>query len=75
MYDFQKLKNNFVGILACSDSQKMLKDILYLKKRKKIASSGIYLFRKNKIKNYLICPGSLENEVIKKYQAINLKII
>ena len=77
LYDFQKrLKNNFVGILACSDSQKMLERYsLFKKKGKKIASSGIYLFRKNKIKNHLICPGSLENEVIKKIPSYKFKRI
>ena len=77
LYDFQKrLKNNFVGILACSDSQKMLERYsLFKKKGKKIASSGIYLFRKNKINSHLICPGSLENEVIKKIPSYKFKRI
>lgn len=68
LFDFsKKLKNNLVGILACSSIQKNTERYSkFSNKHGKLISSGIYLFNKKKIKKYLINSGSLENEVIQK---------
>jgi D,D-heptose 1,7-bisphosphate phosphatase len=68
LFDFnKKLKKNDIGILACSSNQKNIKRYSKFNcKGKKLVSSGIYLFQREKIKKYLISPGSLENEVINK---------
>ncbi len=68
LFDFyKKLKKNDVGILACSSNQSNIKRYSKFNfKGKKLVSSGIYLFQREKIKKYLISPGSLENEVINK---------
>ena len=75
LFDFQrKFKEKFAGILACSNIQEISKRYsMFNLKGQKILSSGIYLFKKNNIKKFLISPGSLENEVIKKFQKINLR--
>ena len=68
LFDFnKKLKKNDIGILACSSNQKNIKRYSKFNyKGKKLVSSGIYLFQREKIKKYLISQGSLENEVINK---------
>jgi len=68
LFDFnKKLKKNDIGILACSSNQKNIKRYSKFNYRgKKLVSSGIYLFQREKIKKYLISQGSLENEVINK---------
>ena len=68
LFDFnKKLKKNHVGILACSSNQKNIKRYSKFNyKGRKLVSSGIYLFQREKIKKYLISQGSLENEVINK---------
>ena len=68
LFDFnKKLKKSDVGILACSSNQKNIKRYSKFNyKGKKLVSSGIYLFQREKIKKYLISQGSLENEVINK---------
>ena len=61
-----KLKKKYIGILACSSLQNNIKRYSnFSSKSKKIISSGIYLFQRDKIKKYLISPGSIENDVLK----------
>ena len=61
-----KLKKQYIGILACSSLQNNIKRYSnFSSKSKKIISSGIYLFQRDKIKKYLISPGSIENDVLK----------
>ena len=63
-----KLKKQYIGILACSSLQNNIKRYSnFSSKSKKIISSGIYLFQRDKIKKYLISPGSIENDVFKKF--------
>lgn len=77
LFDFQKrFKEKFAGILACSNIQEISKRYsLFNLNGQKILSSGIYLLKKNNIKKFLICPGSLENEVIKKIPKNKFKTI
>ena len=52
--------------MACSSLQNNIKRYSnFSSKSKKIISSGIYLFQRDKIKKYLISPGSIENDVLK----------
>ena len=60
----KKFKKNYIGILACSKIQPHNKRYTSFFKKKKLISSGIYLFNRDKIQKYLIKIGSLENEVI-----------
>ena len=77
LFDFQrKFKEKFAGILACSNIQEISKRYsMFNLKGQKILSSGIYLFKKNNIRKFLISPGSLENEVIKKIPKNKFKTI
>ena len=77
LFDFQrKFKEKFAGILACSNIQEISKRYsMFNLKGQKILSSGIYLFKKNNIKKFLISPGSLENEIIKKIPKNKFKTI
>ena len=56
-----KFKKKFIGILACSEIQthKKKRYTIFQQNKKKIISSGIYLFNRDKIKKYLIKKGSL----------------
>lgn len=72
----RKLKNNLIGILACSENQKNeSRYSTYYYNKKKVVSSGIYLFNRDKISNYLVKKGSLENEVLKKLPKNKFKLI
>lgn len=77
LFDFQrKFKDKFAGILACSNIQEISKRYsLFNLNGQKILSSGIYLLKKNNIKKFLICPGSLENDVINKIPKNKFKTI
>ncbi len=76
LLDFiNKFKNNYVGILACSKTQPFDKRYTYFNNKKKLSSSGIYIFNRDKIKKYLINYGSLENKVISKIPMKKFKMI
>ena len=77
LFDFQrKFKDKFAGILACSNIQEISKRYsLFNLNGQKILSSGIYLLKKNNIKKFLICPGSIENDVINKIPKNKFKTI
>ena len=75
-----KFKKKFIGILACSEIQTHKKNryTIFQQNKKKIISSGIYLFNRDKIKKYLIKKGSLENNVLpnlpkEKFKKISYK--
>ena len=62
-----RFNKNLIGALAYSSKQKIDKRYTNINhNNKKITSSGVYLFNKEKIKKYLISPGSLENFVVRK---------
>ena len=77
LFDFQrKFKDKFAGILACSNIQEISKRYsLFNLNGQKILSSGIYLLKKNNNKKFLICPGSIENDVINKIPKNKFKTI
>ena len=72
----KKFKKQDIGLLGCSKTQKNTRRYTsFSSKNKKLISSGVYLFDRDKIKKFLTNYSSLENEVLKKLPKSRFKKI
>ncbi len=72
----RKFKKQDIGLLGCSKTQKNIRRYTsFPSKTKKLISSGVYLFDRDKIKKFLANYNSLENEVLKKLPKSRFKKI
>ena len=72
----KKFSKQYIGVLGCSEIQKSLKRYTsFSHKDRKLISSGVYLFDRDKIKKFLSTSSSLENEVLKRLPKKSFKKI
>lgn len=71
----KKFKKKYVGILACSTIQENNNRYTIFNSKKKLVSSGVYIFNKKKIFRYLGKNKSLEKNVLKKLPKSQFKKI